>query len=644
MKIKTKLFILTFSGVFLSIMVSSIIASYLIQTQNQSQNKERLLKALESIENYSTQTLHQVHENYQKFLEKERAVKYFGSLVDTQPSRILTVIKDLRDHLTAFGLANQMDYGFYSSFQESQGTLVYRFSQEHEGLIVEEGFLKINEFGQVNAEPLEKEPSFFPKESEVPLGMSLAQFNQQTYLTFKAPFIYQGPERPSGVKPNLPIGHFVLMKNLNLDLTQQGDYLGVFINVYDVHGKMINGDKSLPNLNLNALSPTSELKTRKDVQGERYDSLLTPILLNQMPVGYLSVNISQKRTNKKIIESVLFLTGSGLVVLFFIGLFSAIVVLQITKPVEEASRILKQIASVGGDLTQRMDERGSNELSDLAKAFNTFIHKVQVIIKEIQSYTEPLASSSEELSSSTNLMSQTANEINKAIIDENTAVQQGNTTTKAMTESLEIMFNSIKTIQAEASTSRKVAEHGGDVIEKTITTMKDIDGNTQKISGVVGVITEIANQTNLLSLNAAIEAAKAGDSGKGFAVVAEEVRSLAEKSAQQVVEIRGLVDVTQGSVKNGSQVIEEIQQVFTEIQTGATKVLTNVTEVTDDMAHQEQAIQKVAGGMHLIAQLSEENTVSVQELSRTLDETDTTTAELSQLAEKIFDTIKVFNV
>lgn len=643
MKIKTKLIILTIFGVFSSITVSVAIASYLIQNQNQNQNEERLTHALASLQSGLVDSVIVLDKNYKTFREG-KVWRFFGTLVDTKPSGILSVISDLRAHLTQFGLVNNLDYGFYSGFPASQDKLIFRFTEEKGALLLEDGLMDKSTFGNIEVEPFDEKLRYFPTREEVSEGFGIASLEGVMHITVKDSLIYEGPARDSGVKSGMDLGKFVLAKPFSFDLTKQGEYLGVDINVYDTSGKMIHGAVPLPDLNLETLDSTLQLQTLEDTEGESYDSLLKPILLNDAPIGYISVNISQRLTSEKIWISVKSLALSGIVVLILIGLLSYAIVLQITKPIAAAVKILDQIADVGGDLTQRMDERGNGELAELAKAFNLFTQKVQAIIKEIQDYTDPLASSAEELSSSATLMTQTANGISKAITEENNAIQDGNETTNSMIQSLGEMFDKIKRIQTETDNAKEVAEHGGEVIEKTISTMRNIEDNTRKIEGVVGVITDIANQTNLLSLNAAIEAAKAGSSGKGFAVVAEEVRSLAEKSAQQVVEIRNLVDVSRDSVQNGSKVIEEIQKVFQEIQTGAEQVMVNVSEVTDDMSHQEQAIQEVSGGMKVISQLSSENAASAQELSRTLDETDITTADLSQLAEKIYDTVKVFTV
>lgn len=641
MKIRTKLVIITITGVACSVLVSLVIAAVLINLQNLQQNEERLANSFEAIETNLQNTVNDLYRNYQNALEED-AWGYFGSLVDSKPSSILVIDTTLFQHLLKIGLLNKTDYAFYSNFGESQGNQVLSYSQALERIVLEDGVLTPDEFG-VELEPLDVELAPIPTAEEVDPDFSFQAFEGTPFLMFKTPYTYQGKKRSSGLAPGAISGFFVFKKSIGLDLEKQGRYLGVNINVYRADGKMLAGSIPMPDLDLE-VAQDQGFTELQDAPGETYDAFIKPIVFQGNTVGYISMAISQSLTQNKVKESILFLSISGIVILLLIGLVTFLYVVQVIKPLNQAATLLKEIAQVGGDLTQRMKFEGAGELSELSKAFNLFITKVQQIIQKMKDSVDILASSSEELSASTSQMSRTADEINQAIHNEDIAIQQGSQTINNMAEAFQIMFQKIKDIQAEANKAKAIALHGGTVVEKTGKTMSNIENNTKKIEGVVKVITDIANQTNLLSLNAAIEAAKAGDSGKGFAVVASEVRALAEKSAQQVIEIRNLVDISRSGVKNGTEVIHETLSVFTQVQEEASRVLQNVNEVADDIATQEKSINDVFNGINRISSLSSENASSVQDLSATLAEIDLTTADLSKLSDQILDNINEFQV
>ncbi len=645
MKIRTELIIVAIVGVFLSITVSVLIASFLINQQNHDQNEERLKSALASIEKNILDTFQKLENNYQNTLQDKKKWKGFEAVAENEilPEDLLTANDTLVHQLEMIGSTNDMDYVFYSNVKRSKGQQVFAYSRKLKQIILEAGAIIYNEFG-VDLGELTEEIEPLPAADDLEMGYGIRAFEGVAHLVFKGPYTYQGEkERPSGLKTGMAAGFFVFKKQFPIILEKQGEYLGVHINIYNKDGKVIEGQIPMPDLDLDTVTPEA-MNSLKDLDGNAYDAILKALVFQGKPIGYVSMEISQKLTNQKVLESAGLLAVSGVLILLLIGMVAYFVIVNTLAPLNSTAILLNQIADVGGDLRQRMEEEGSGEMVDLSEAFNRFISKVQQIIKNVLESTDTLAASSEELSSSTTQMSQTASEISQAIHDENQAIQEGSETVSEMVTAFEVMFQKIKEIQSLANQSKKSAGHGGVVVKKTNETMQAIEDNSKKIVSVMGVITEIANQTNLLSLNAAIEAAKAGESGKGFAVVADEVRVLADRSAQQVVEIRNLVKISQESILTGVEVIGEIEKVFTQIQGEADLVLQNVNEVTGDISSQEKSIKNVIVGMDRISTLSEENATGVEELSNTLVETDKTTNELSHLSEQISTSLNEFHV
>jgi len=217
-----------------------------------------------------------------------------------------------------------------------------------------------------------------------------------------------------------------------------------------------------------------------------------------------------------------------------------------------------------------------------------------------------------------------------------------------MTVSINFVTDSAKSAHALADEARKFSIEGAKHVQETVGEINTISGSvensthavrvlgeqSQKISGIVGVIREIADQTNLLALNAAIEAARAGEQGRGFAVVADEVRKLAEKTTSSTQEISTMIgEIQQGTqtavkhmelgtsqVEKGVTVAAATGEAMNSIEAGAVKVLAAVDEISTALQEQATASNQISQGVERIAQMTEENSAAVNEVSRAAGE------------------------
>jgi len=368
--------------------------------------------------------------------------------------------------------------------------------------------------------------------------------------------------------------------------------------------------------------------------------------------------------------------------LIVFGIIGAFIIRTITQPLNKLSTVAEQVGD--GDLRNLIDIKRHDEIGKLADIFNKMILSLRSVVGNIGEESNQLAASSEELTASTSenkratsqivdsiqtfaetvdLQAETINDSTNAVLEMSSSIQQiavkSDTVNEMSHKAMEAVVIGDETIQT-AIGQMKMIQSTVQALENTVQTLSD---RSNEIGRIVEAITQIADQTNLLALNAAIEAARAGEHGKGFAVVADEVRKLAEQSAQSTMQIKDIIDYIQADTKlavesmaaGSAEVIKGIDvtnmagKSFKEISDNVQSVTYEIGQISETAKVISEHSNQVALGIESVLQRTNDNTASAQNISAateeqlaSMEEIAASAEALAKMSENLQQTIKQF--
>jgi methyl-accepting chemotaxis protein len=308
--------------------------------------------------------------------------------------------------------------------------------------------------------------------------------------------------------------------------------------------------------------------------------------------------------------------GVGLLAVLGLSVLLAWLVSRtITGPVKEVVDSIKDIAQGEGDLTKRLPIHGDNEVGELCLWFNTFVSKLHGIISQVSDSAVQLASSSSELQSTSGEMSQSISRLSSQSTSLATAGEEMSATSSDIANNCHLAADKAGGASSKASEGVQVVGESISVmqtiatrVKKAADTVEMLGNRSDQIGTIVGTIEDIADQTNLLALNAAIEAARAGEQGRGFAVVADEVRALAERTTRATKEIGDMIKTIQKETKDA---VTTMEQSVAQVEQGSSHAAASGRSLQEIL----EIINCVTEQISQIATAAEEQTCTTREIS-----------------------------
>jgi methyl-accepting chemotaxis protein len=419
-----------------------------------------------------------------------------------------------------------------------------------------------------------------------------------------------------------------------------------FDTAFDVSQSMVNGTADF-----------SRLGQLSSEMNSSYDAVIAAMtrFRDEQQAAFEKSFESTDTANTSLISTGVLMTIVVSLVLFA----TAIPIVQgIKKSIDDVVRSLKDIAQENGDLTVRIATNSEDEIGDLVHWFNQFMDKLQGVVKDVVEASLPLSNLAQNLRGLTEETQRTIDVQQQSATNAKRAVD-------TMSGSVDGVAHSAAQAAGDANEATSAASEGRQIVQQTVSSIQQLADNVRetadviarlesdsnKVGSVLDVIKGIAEQTNLLALNAAIEAARAGEQGRGFAVVADEVRTLASRTQQSTEEIQSTIEQLQNAAHSAVEVMARgTEQAGSSVETAnkagvsletITSTIGRINQMNEQIAHNTEDQRTVA--IDIVRHVDEIHERTEQTASRS-GELGTMCNELADLAQHLESIAKQFRV
>lgn len=401
---------------------------------------------------------------------------------------------------------------------------------------------------------------------------------------------------------------------------------------YDVSQSMVNGTADFSRL--------GELSTRMN---KSYDDVISAMstFRDAQQAAFEEAFKNTDSANTSLIS-----TGVILAVVVTVLLFATAVpiVRGIKQSIDDVVRSLKDIAQENGDLTVRIETKSEDEIGELVYWFNQFMDKLQGVVRDVVEASLPLSNLAQNLRGVTEETQRTIDVQQRSATNAKQAVD-------TMSGSVDGVAHSAAQAASDANEATTAASEGRQIVQQTVTSIQQLaenvretadviarlESDSNKVGSVLDVIKGIAEQTNLLALNAAIEAARAGEQGRGFAVVADEVRTLASRTQQSTEEIQSTIEQLQNAAHSAVEVMSRgTEQATSSVET-ANKAGSSLETITSTIGRINQMNEQIAHNTEDQRTVAVDIVRHVDEIHERTEQTASRSGELGSMCNELAD-------